>query len=389
MDKFSRSFGLGNPLNHAIAAGLGTTAVNMARRFRGLGGRPINAQQRYDLPRIARRARTARRRATMTTVMRNRGSRSGLLGGTNAMQRAIYRKGRMPGRKKKAWKRFAKKVQFLKDKDLGLQTVLFNDKITQQGNTVASANQAQNTLTLGLYTLNSLTYGYLNDLKEISGLDNFGNPTATAGTTVNQNTKLMFHTAVMDLTLRNTSTIVNGDNSVQVAPEAAIELDVYEIRVREDTESSTINYSSITGLLNSFDSDEIGGTGSGVSISDRGATPFEMSPGLSRWGIKVLSKTKYFIPGGQTITHQVRDPKRRVCTYADINSESGFNKPRWTRFLYLVYKLVPGFTIGTLPGNYRCNIVVGSTRKYGYKIEGRSEPRERYITRDYTPGANA
>lgn len=371
-------------MNNAIAAFGSTAALNMARNFRGWGGQPINAAQRN---RISTRGMFRQRGSRTRVKMIRQRTKRGILGGTNAMQRPVYRKSRMPSRKKKLWKRFSKKVQYLKDKDLGLQTVLINDQITQLGS--GTAGNQQSTLSLALYPFRNTSSGWLNDMNAISGLDNFSNPTQLQGTTVNQNTKVMFHTAIMDLTIRNVSAVIKELPLVtEVAAEAAIELDVYEIYAREEFDDQSATYASLSAVLNAYDAPEIGGSGSGIAISDRGATPFEMSGPISRFGLKILSKTKYFIPGGQTITHQIRDPKRKVTTYGDMTSETGYNKRGWTRHLFLLYKLVPGLNIGSAVGDYRCNLVVGSTRKYGFKIEGRNEPRERFFGASYLPGQN-
>lgn len=361
-----------------------TVATNMARRaFRGWGGRPLNSAQR-------RRANTVRlnKRARLSTVNRRRTttSRTGTLGGTNASVRTIYRKKSMPRSKKRAWRRFSKKVHAISEKELGLQTTLFNDTIIQ-----SNGVSGQNTLTVGLYPFVNSAIGFLNDMNIIGTGDNTTDPTAVLGTTVDKNSSIMFQSAVMDLTIRNTSTIRQVSNNVEVdvtAPEAQIELDIYEISMRKDAADVGSTLTNLTDAFNAYDSPNIGNATLGIAISDRGASPFEMSPGLSRFGIKVLSKTKYFIPGSQTITYQMRDPKRRVFKYGDLSRTKSFNEPGTTKLLFFIYKLVPGFTLGTTVGTYKCGITVGSTRKYGYKVEGRSEPRERLYGGTYITTAN-
>jgi len=365
-------------------------ASNMVRRM--FSGRPLNSAQTRNAMRSAQSARRQRRAGGRARTMQRSSTRSsaGVLGGTNADMRSIYRRKRMPKYKKRPWVRFVKKVHAVADKDLGTRTVLINDKITQSN---TSANQS--TLTLGLYTLKNDTIGYLNDLCAIGGLENEGNPTAAAGDTIAQNSKILFQSAVMDITIRNTTdqlTVIDPGNPLlntyAAAPEAAVELDVYEMYIRKLTSDNSSIFASVTTALNRYDDPDIGGTGTGISIADRGCTPFELGPQMGRTGIKITKKTKFFIPNGQTITWQARDPKRRVCRYGDLTKEEGFSKPGWTKVYYLIYKLVPGLTQGSALNNYRLKLDIGLTRKYSYKVEGFNEPRERLLGTSYTVGSN-
>lgn len=367
-------------------------AGNMVRRL--FRGRPRNAQQTRDaISRLARGARQ-RRAGGRSQTMRRTSARSnvGILGGTNADMRSIYRRKRMPKFKKRPWVRFVKKVHAVADKDLGTRTVLFNDQLEQRN----SSSGGQSTLTLGLYTMYSSTIGWLQDLHTIGTLENQGDPTAAAGATIAPNSKVMFQSAVMDVTIRNTTdklTSVDIANPLlnvySAAPEAAIELDVYEIYIRKTYSDNASVFATVTAGLDRYDDPEIGGTGNGFTISDRGCSPFELGSQLARTGMKILKKTKFFIPNGQTITWQARDAKRRVCRYGDLEKAEGLNKPGWTKVYYMIYKLVPGLNQGSSLNDYRTKLNIGLTRKYSYKVEGFNEPRERLLGSTYTVASNA
>lgn len=328
-------------------------------------------------------ARRAGGRARIHTVNRQRRQKSysGILGGTNADQRMVYRKKRMPKKKRKMWLRFVKKVNAVDERELGSRTVLINDTIT------STHSAGQGCLTLSLYSWknDAPTRGWLRDLEQIGGIENAASPTVTLGATVNPTSKVMFHSGIMDVTIRNTSYFKDTNNAEQAAPDAAIELDLYEIYHRTTAATGSVTPGDMSTLLNSYDDDQIGGTGTGISITDRGASPFEFGGQMGKFGIKILKKTKYFIPNGQTITFQVRDPKRHVCTYKDLTDNDGFAKPGWTRTFYLMYKLVPGILLGSTASTYTGRISVGSTRKYLYKIEGINDNRERLLGGTYTP----
>jgi len=333
-------------------------------------------------------ARRARSRTRVNLMRRRVTTYPGILGGQNADVRLVYRRKRMPRRKRRAWVKFVKKVNAVDEKELGTRTVLFNQKITQN----ATADLKQSTLTLALYPFTDPTNGWLNDLNRMGQFENENDPTAIAGANIDRNTKIMFHSAVMDITLRNTSQVCTATGPPAVygpAPEASIELDLYEMYMRQEASDGANQLNTMTAILNQWDEKEIGGAGEGIAIQDRGASPFEMGSSLGRFGIKVLKKTKYFIPNGQTITYQNRDPKRHVIHYGDLERNEGFNRAGWTRIYFLIYKLVPGLTPGTSAGQYRCSIDLGTTRKYMYKVEGFNEPRERLLNDSYTPGANA
>lgn len=367
-------------------------ASQMVRRM--FRGRPRNSVQRCDALAARQRATTRGRRAAgRTQTLRRQGRRSsaGVLGGTNADMRSVYRRKRMPKYKKRYWVRFLKKVHAVADKDLGLRTVLINDQIKQR-----NTGGTQSTLSLALYGFNNASYGYLNDMHAIGQLENEANPTAAAGATIGFNSKVMFQSAVMDITIRNTSdklkTLDPGNpllNVYEAAPDAAVELDIYEFYATKDWADVGQIWDSATTVLNNYDDPQIGGAGTGISINDRGASPFEFGAQMSRAGMKIVKKTKFFIPNGQTITWQVRDPSRKTIHYGDLERQESYNKKGWTKHYFLIYKLVPGLVQGNTVGDIRTQLDIGLTRKYSYKVEGFNEPRERLLGNAYLIGSNA
>lgn len=365
------------------------------RRPLNIGSQALNPRQRRDfsnffasqsLNRLRMRTRMRQGRGRTRVLYRRRYSttRQGILGGTNADNRLVYRKKSMPRKKKKRWASFIRRVNAVDERELGTRTVLVNDSI-QQNNVTAGT---QSCLTLALYPFVNGTNGWLDDMNVIGQLENSGNPTAAAGGTVDRNTKIMFHSAVMDVTIRNTSQKYTAPDVADLSADAALELDVYDLVVRQNSNDISNTLLSLSALLNAYDQREIGGGGTGIAIGDRGCTPFELPSGISRFGIKVLKKTKFFIPNGQTVTFQVRNPKRKVISYGDLTQNDGFNRKGWTTFKFLVYKLVPGLVYGTSVGQYKARIDVGCTRKYMYKVEGFNEPRERLVGNSYTVNIN-
>lgn len=349
---------------------------SMTRRARYAPYQPRNFTRRFPLARAARGFAQG-----LFTNTRSRKKPHGGYGVTvQHDSKRIYRKRNMSRRKKRRWKSFVKKVNFISEKELGTRTVLFNTLIDMSDITP----NYQSVMTLALYPLKSAST-HLNDLAAIGGFENAADPTAALGGTVDRTSHIMFQSAVLDITIRNSSYKFNGITN-EAAPEAQLELDIYECYCRNDFSTLGANYDSLAlGIQNEMNQEKkIGGAGTGVNIYLRGTTPFDCPTALSRLGLKILKKTKYFIPNQNTITYQLRDPKRRTCLFRELIDEEGCNKPKWTKFLLLIYKLVPELTKGPLTNQYTEQIQVGCTRKYMYKVEGQPEPRNRWGTSGVT-----
>lgn len=359
----------GRPANPSIARSMARYAVQRARNAR-----------------ITGKTRLSRGRTRVYSMYKRR-NKSGLgtLGGTNADQRMVYRKKSMPIRKKRRWRSFVRKINAVAERELGTRTVLFNDQLLLS----SSASGKQLCLSLALYSCTNAdaTKTWLSDLAQIVNLENTASPTAALGETVDDTTKFMFHSGIMDITLRNISGYNNGvGGPIEVDAAAQMELDVYEIYIRKDLKTNTVTNNTLSQMFNSFDTKEIGGGGTGIEIQDRGATPWELPQNLSTYGVKIYKKTKYFIPSGQTITHQTRDPKRHVASKKTITENDGYNYAGWTKHIFVIGKLVPGLTIGSGDKEYVQRLALGVTRKYMYKVEGMNDTRERLITSTVTVG---
>lgn len=331
------------------------------------------------IQRIANELRAARsmsRSSTMTRRRRNIHSGIGIT--TQHDQRRVYQKRSMPQRRKRAWKSFVRKVHAAAEKEMGSRTVIFN-KTIQFSNTT-SGNQISGCVYL--YGKASSGDTHARDLYNIHTYENVGDPTAAAGTTLDPTTKFLFQSGVLDVTFKNNSTFTDTGPTIKSAGEAKLEVDVYEIMVRKPTGDYSTLLDQFEDLLadNVTQSKAIGGTGTEIAHTLRGVTPFDLTFSLSRYGIRILKKTKYVVPNQDTFTYQVRDPNRRTATKRELANDLGFNMPGWTRVIYFTAKLVPDLTVGATVNTYQEGLVVGATRKYFYKIEGVNEDRTRYLT---------
>lgn len=286
----------------------------------------------------------------------------------------IYRKKRMPKGKRRRWVKFVRKVNAVDERDLGTRTVV-NNRSVQVSLTSANTQMVSD---FGLYGQSSAN-SWMNDLAQIVDLENTADPTSAAGINVGDGTKFMFQSGVLDLTARNTTTFNNGTEQVP-ATDAVLEVDVYDIVSGCQWNNTGVTANSIIDVFNdgSAETKVLNNGANAIEIADRGATPWDVPHALSKYKLKILKKTKYRIGYGNTITYQVRDPKRHVSSKARLNEATGANKPGWTRHVMFIIKLVPGLTQGGLQNEYTTQMDFGITRKYMYKLEGANQPRDRY-----------
>lgn len=316
-------------------------------------------------------SRTAQRRARM--------GNSGLGVTTQHDSRLIYRKRRMPRYKKARWRRFKNRVLAVSEKDLGSQQVIFNNVFAPFNATPGN----QLVYDISLYGLKS-TNSRHNDLNNISGFLANAVTTPTTGLTVDSSAKVLFQSAVLDLTIRNASTFTQSDGSVVFASATRMEVDIYECIMTHSAEETGTTYNNLMDIFaeNKARTGPIGGGATTeVDYVLRGVTPFDLSYSLSRFGVKITKKTKYTISNNDQITYQMRDPRRYSVVNREMVNQDGFNRPRMTKIVFIVGKLSPGLTIGSsaTPGNYNEVLQIGCTRKYFFKIENYTEDRTAYL----------
>lgn len=353
----------------AGAAATGASSWMRLRSGRMVGSRFRRRQNVYRAQRGARQARFSLRRRGANRATTGRGVTF------EHDRQFIYRKKRQPRFKRRRWKRFSRKVHAVAEKELGSRTVVFNKSVA-----FSNATSGEQLLGyVGLYGQTS-TNSHLNDLNNISGYENAAAPTAAAGDMLQETTKYLFQSGILDITMRNVSHVTN-DSSALV--DATLETDIYEIFIGTKGSDATSGQ-AYQSPIDFFDrgatiTHNIGGAGTQVRLWDRGCTPWDLPAALSRSKIKIMKKTKFFIRSGATITYQVRDPKRRVSNQEDLAQFAYCNRPGWTRHVLIIAKAVPGITIGagTLTTE---KLQIGVTRKYLYKIEGFNANRDRYLT---------
>lgn len=319
-----------HPLRAAAIAAAGT-AGEMARRFMRRGRRA--RASRFN----ARRGfRTKRRNVTSGQGITDQYDRSN-----------IYVKRRMPRGKRRSWKKWTRKVHAVAEKDLGSRTWLRNGVANLFG-----ANPAANIQTVGEIALYPCR-GQTTIDEDLTTLVAEDTTIPTAG-------RIIFQSAVLDLTIVNRSTVEGGGG-------IPVELDVYVITARKSFQSNAVGRDLLGAFTDGFnDTTNIGGAGTGISITRRGVTPFEATQALSKYGMKIWKKTKYTIGSTQSITYQMRDPKRHVYEKAFIEDNSLSANIKGTKFLFFVARLQPGYASGA---GTQLDVDIGYTKKYMYKVD--------------------
>ncbi len=315
----------------------------VATRNRNYGPVAFHAARRYGArPFQAVRMRFRNRGGGSRTQTRRNSNTSGRGVTQQYDRKTIYRKKRMPYRKRKRWSGFVKKVHAASEKDLGSKTIVFNSQLAPTDPGDQAHNRQINTA-ISLYNLET-------DVTKI----------ATNDSNISSTGKFIFKSGVLDVTYRNLSQEEGGAGM-------SVELDVYEITAKRNFMAVTGNKDLIQAFVDGFsDTDTITlpTAGTSLNLHDRGVTPWDCPQSLSQWKMTIAKKTKYFLGFGQTMTYQIRDPSRHVFDKEYVITTTGTNAPGKTRYVLFVQKVVPGAATGA---GYNNGAAIGVTRKYLYK----------------------
>lgn len=272
--------------------------------------------------------------------------------------RARTRRRRYPKRRR----RFQRSVRRIVNKQafsrIGTKTVLFNDSQVIPG----SGNNTNNNAVGCVHLMG--TNGDLaqpdgrSDLTQVMNYEiaDYSVGGGAAGALRSQTLRCYFRSAVLDWTLRNSTTGVSQ------------ECDVYVCRF-----TKSVDVVSLLNLYQTADTNtRVMTGGTSLSLATRGVTPFEF-PWASRFA-KILSKTKYFLAPGQTITGQYKIKKPYVYK-SEVMAQTGTGEIRPpTIGVLIVSKPVAGTTWALESGTA---ITWASSRVYRYKVIPFQESRDR------------
>jgi hypothetical protein len=353
------------PLTHLAANAIqtgwkyrkGFLAFGAARRIYNMAPLRFKRSRRMSMPAF-RKFGKRRRMGVGPRRMNRMRVRSGRGVTTQFDRNTQYVKKSMPRYKKRKWISFVKKVNAVTTSKLGTRTVVFNDSIG-----VVIPNTAQQIVSCSLYgfdgAIDSGTNCGSRDVLTIA----VNEPTITKNGTpaINPiNGKITFKSAVLDMTISNNPAETNGP----------LEVDVYEIFHRKFVKNNTLSGSFAEANANT---ETISGAGTGLDITNRGVTPFDLPTALSQDGLRIAKKTKYRIPVNGTVTYQIRDSRNILFNADSLNGQDGYAWPGKTRSILLVCKNTVGFNQA---GN---SVAVGVTRKYSYVTESTNLTKDQLL----------
>jgi len=304
--------------------------------------------------RYARQAiNMARRAASYTQTTQRRRVTSGQGVTSQYDRRLIYRKRTMPRRRRRRWRNFKNRVLAVSTKSLGSNTIVRNTLEQSELSLLPGNDTKQAIVQMALYPIRS-TSNKLNDINEIMSDSRFEN-----------SSKAIFCSAVLDITMRFQSLRTDASSN----PSLGAEIDVYEVSWNEASgQSGEAGDLQDCFNIGATDTDVIPGQTNSLVPTDRGWTPFDANAALSQHKLKIWKKTKYFLSAEQTATYQIRDPKTHYFSKDKIPSATSANWQGVTKWIFIVWKPLPGYSYVAAPDNDIARLNIGFTRKYMYKI---------------------
>lgn len=310
------------------------------RNYAQMAGKAVQAYQLYKKARSYTKSRTYKKPSTSQGITQQHDARM------------VYRRKKMPYRKKKQWVKFSRKVNAVIQKAISVSSVVYSDSISSTSGTTVNQQGYQIHLLYGKKGVPAAT-------PIDSGTDDIWNTLRKGSATLPGNQKFQFSSAVLDLTAVNTSVALQ-------------EVDLYHVVFWKETSFS----SPLTALIDA-EASTPASFGTTLTLSQRGVTPFELPLWIRGTGMKILKKMKYFIEPNNAITYQIRDPRNRFINGNEVNDNSNdYCQPGWTQGVLILHRPVPGNATLPDPG-YTMN--VGCTRKYGVKVLQDNSVTDSYV----------
>lgn len=234
--------------------------------------------------------------------------------------RMIYRKKRMPRRKRRRWVRALRRNVALQMPQQATRTWLFNNQ------------EVLNLIGTGLGTPQSWGYFQINSWNGLANERDIRRIVQSwpGGDISTQNRKFVIGAAVVDFT----------GNFVSTNPVLGLELDLYAIDAGRKTTSVFSNFGSeMSDIQNDISGNMI--------LDTRGATPFQFPSFGGAHRLKVMFKKRWQLSPGQVITYQYRDPRNRYINADELENDAaveGHFEQGWrgsgTKVFLLVAKVI-------------------------------------------------
>lgn len=292
---------------------------------------------------------------------------------TQKDDRLAYKKRSMPYKKKKAWKKFSKRVAAVSLQNRGLNVLKVNSDIPAAITNTAYGQVAK---AFHLYSCNG-TAGViyadqgLNDLLYLTGDPNLrahswikqvgGVPNPTLPSDTGGYQKIRMQSAVLDVYIRNSGTVPlvvqiyhvwykKQSSKCSSFTNASAQFTYQDIPLQSATTTSVANLNSLV-------------------LGNRSVTPFDMPELIGYMGITIKSMREVYLPAGNLHTVQIRDPKNHLI---DLNQVVNFNGGNYANDKLTESIIVVSKNLNSTDGS----ITMYSDRTYRYTCEG--------ITEDHT-----
>lgn len=318
------------------------------------------AYQRY------RSFTTTRNNSKRTTV------RAGVTGQYDSSN--IYRRKRMPRRRRRRWVKFSKKVNYIINKNVA-PCALVRNKVLSRSASVNQQLLGVASLYSGFGTNADLSDDQITLLKD-AALRAYGDSTKYF------QAQVKVTSAVLDVTFENRS-----DNADTPLTTVDAEVDVYELQCVRDVmiddpvQSDRDIYDFITNCCNEQPRPTTGDTSAGAVIGTSldsttiGWTPWQSSKFCKYF--KVLKKTKKYLTPGGYFTYQIRSPADKIIkgNQIDVATDGGtssaavfplFNKH--TRLLLFVTKGEPLINEESVSYWAKPAFTMGVTKTFNYRV---------------------
>lgn len=295
---------------------------------------------------IQRMRSTARAaRSYSRNQIRARNRRTGLATTAQRDYTVQYRRKSAPLKVRRKARRQYKKYMSNAIKTVGSNIAVKNNFLVDESN---GTSKAQTLVSAWLYGANgteTATDRGVNDINVIFSSDSRINTGAS---------KVMFSGAVLDITIRCME--VNGAQET-CAPQ---EIDIYEVLLYDETKE--VNFTASVTAAEAT-TQTIPGFANPISLTGtRGTTLFDFPYLTAALKMKIIKKTKVFLPVGSNTTYQMKDAKNHWIGKEDVSDDVGFVKPNVTKGLVIVGKDIAGSSTS------KTKIQCGVTRRYNYKV---------------------
>lgn len=345
----------------ASGAVLGYTLGNIPGAYTGMKLGYRAGKRKMSVPYVARKRRKTGRYNKKSVV----------LDGTTRQRddKTLYRKKRMPARKRRQWKKFVKKVNAVEIKDRGLQVVKYN----QDGvlaTTVPALEQRFKAVHLygagatasepGSRDLSLLCKDA--ETQAVAWVKDFGGRMNPHIPDFKNNIEIRMQSAQLDMYIKNTGTevllievyhmwYVKNNNAPSFAD--AYAWVTSKEQIKQEYEGSSVTAMTPVGL-NTFN-----------------ATLFDEGQLISKLGATIKSVRQVFLGSGDVHHMQIRDPKNysiNLFNYRlqDGTGYQGYVDPKLTETYLVVAKNVDNSLSGTF--------TVNACRTYRYTVEGVKQP---------------